>query len=51
MRISRRQFGTLCIAALAGAAAALGVVAIIIVALGTYLANRLSGRGRVPFTL
>ncbi|MDR7544107.1 MAG: iron ABC transporter permease [Armatimonadota bacterium] len=34
-----------------GAAAALGVVAIIIVALGTYLANRLSGRGRMAFNL
>ncbi len=34
-----------------GAAAALGVVAIVIVALGTYLANRLSGRGRMAFTL
>jgi iron(III) transport system permease protein len=34
-----------------GAAAALGVVAIVIVALGTYLANRLSGRGRMAFNL
>ncbi len=34
-----------------GAAAALGVVAIVIVALGTYLANRLSGRGKMAFTL
>ncbi len=34
-----------------GAAAALGVVAIVLVALGTYLANRLSGRGRMAFTL
>ncbi len=34
-----------------GAAAALGVVAIILVAVGTYLANRLSGRGRMAFTL
>ncbi|MDR7418269.1 MAG: iron ABC transporter permease [Armatimonadota bacterium] len=34
-----------------GAAAALGVVAIALVALGTYLANRLSGRGRMAFTL
>jgi iron(III) transport system permease protein len=34
-----------------GAAAALGVVAIVLVAAGTYLANRLSGRGRMAFTL
>ena len=34
-----------------GAAAALGVVAIVLVAVGTYLANRLSGRGRMAFTL
>ncbi|MDQ7857382.1 MAG: iron ABC transporter permease [Armatimonadota bacterium] len=34
-----------------GAAAALGVVAIVIVAVGTYLANRLSGRSRMAFTL
>lgn len=34
-----------------GAAAALGMVAIVIVALGTYLANRLSGRGRMAFNL
>jgi iron(III) transport system permease protein len=34
-----------------GAAAALGVVAIVIVGLGTYLANRLSGRGRMAFNL
>ena len=34
-----------------GAAAALGVVAIVLVALGTYLANRLAGRGRMAFTL
>jgi iron(III) transport system permease protein len=34
-----------------GAAAAQGVVAIVIVALGTYFANRLSGRGRMAFTL
>jgi iron(III) transport system permease protein len=34
-----------------GAAAALGVVAIALVALGTYLANRLGGRGRAAFTL
>jgi iron(III) transport system permease protein len=34
-----------------GAAASLGVVAIVMVALGTYLANRLSGRGRVAFNL
>lgn len=34
-----------------GAAAPLGVVAIVIVALGTYLANRLSGRGRMAFNL
>jgi iron(III) transport system permease protein len=34
-----------------GAAAALGLMAIVMVALGTYLANRLSGRGRVAFNL
>jgi len=34
-----------------GAAAALGVVAIVLVAVGTYLANRLSGRGRMAFNL
>ncbi|MDR7554779.1 MAG: iron ABC transporter permease [Armatimonadota bacterium] len=34
-----------------GAAAALGVVAMGLVTAGTYLANRLSGRGRTAFTL
>lgn len=34
-----------------GAAAALGVVAIVLVAVGTYVANRLSGRGRMAFHL
>ena len=34
-----------------GAAAALGVVAIVLVALGTYAANRLAGRGRMAFSL
>lgn len=34
-----------------GAAAALGVVAIVLVAIGTAIANRLSGRGRMAFQL